>query len=179
MTEQLQIHIRWMYEPDMPEVIKIENASYEDPWTPEQFSALHKSRNAISYVGERCDGKVTSAVGEIAGYICYELYRKRIDVVNIAVRPDLRNCGVGRQMLRKLQNKLGVQRRSLLRLFVSEPNLGGQIFFSRCGMVCSQISPSRFNGGIAAYQFNWRAGWEFGSDADSRLRESPAGRKAR
>jgi ribosomal-protein-alanine N-acetyltransferase len=154
MTEQLKIHIRWLIRRDMPEVMEIENSSFDDPWTQEQFVFVLRQRNSISYVAVHDE--------QVVGYICYELFKKRLDILNLAVHSDFRRRGVGRQMVEKLANKLSSQRRTLLRVFVIESNLAGQLFYSSCGMICS-CAHRGHGAGLSSYQFNYRAGWETAS----------------
>ncbi|MEK6238743.1 MAG: ribosomal-protein-alanine N-acetyltransferase RimI, partial [Planctomycetales bacterium] len=56
MTDQgqreLRVHIRWMIRRDMPEVLAIENSSFEFPWSEEDFLRSLQQRNCIGMVAE-------------------------------------------------------------------------------------------------------------------------------
>ena len=109
---QLRVHIRWMIRRDMPEVLAIEHASYEFPWCEEEFLRVLRQRNCIGMVAE-CGERVV-------GFMIYELHKTRLQVLNLAVAPDYRRMGVGRQMVAKLVGKLSSHRRTRIGLQVRE-----------------------------------------------------------
>lgn len=115
------VHIRWMIRRDMREVLDIENASFEYPWSEDDFVRCLRQRNCIGMVAE-CHERV-------AGFMVYELHRNRLHVLNFAVHPDFRRRRVGAQMLQKLESKLIPNRRNKIMLETRETNLSGQLFF--------------------------------------------------
>ena len=121
----LRVHIRWMIRRDMPEILEIEENSFEFPWSDEDFIRCLRQRNCIGMVGEVDD--------QIVGFMIYELHKTRLHVLNFAVRPDCRRRGVGMQMAEKLLSKLSFQRRNRILLEVRETNLDAQLFFRSVG----------------------------------------------
>lgn len=121
----LQAHVRWMIRRDVPEVLAIENQSFEFPWNEESFIRALRQRN--------CIGMVAEAAEKVAGYMIYELHQSRLHLLNFAVHQDCRFKGVGRQMIKKLTDKLSRDRRSRIMLEVRERNLDAQLFFRRMG----------------------------------------------
>lgn len=120
-SAKLAVHIRWMIRRDMDEVQKIERASFEFPWSEEDFIRCLRQRNCIGMIAEH-DTRVV-------GSMIYELHRNRLHVLNFAVHPDFRRRRVGNQMLQKLAGKLSPQRRARILLEVRETNLNAQLFF--------------------------------------------------
>ena len=118
---QLDVQIRWLIRRDMQEVLRIESASFEFPWTDEDFLCCLRQRNCIGMVAEH-DHK-------IVGFMIYELHKNRLHLLNFAVSPDVRRTGVGRAMMEKLAGKLSVERRNRIMLEVRETNLEAQLFF--------------------------------------------------
>jgi ribosomal-protein-alanine N-acetyltransferase len=118
------LHIRWMIRADMPEVLAIERASFDDPWREEDFRRCLRQRHIIGRVVERDE--------RIIGYMIYELHRNRLHLLNIGVAHDCRRRGVGRAMIGHLQGKLS-ERRGRIMLEVCETNLDGQLFFRSLG----------------------------------------------
>lgn len=116
------MHIRWMIRRDMPQVHEIEKASFPDPWEPCDFSSVLRTRNCIGMVAEGSDELVM-------GYIIYELHKKWLHVINLAVAPHHRRKGVGGAMINKLKSKLSPQRRSHIQAEVRDTNLPGHLFF--------------------------------------------------
>jgi [ribosomal protein S18]-alanine N-acetyltransferase len=123
--EEVRVHIRWMIRRDMPEVLDIEGESFEFPWSEDDFIRSLRQRNCIGMVAEFED--------RVVGSMIYELHKSRIHVLNFAVAPEFRRCGVGSQMLAKLTAKLSLQRRSRIILEVRETNLAAQLFFRENG----------------------------------------------
>ncbi len=118
---QARVHIRWMIRRDMPEVLGIEHASYEHPWSEEEFLRVLRQRNCIGMVAE---------LGErVVGFMIYELHKSKLQIVNFAVSRDCRRIGVGHQMVAKLVGKLSSHRRTRITLTVRETNLIAQLFF--------------------------------------------------
>lgn len=131
MNNVVRGHIRWMIRRDTPEVMAIENSSYDDPWTEEEMLSHLRKRNCIGMVIE---------VGErVAGFMVYELHKGRIDILNFAVGEEFRRKGYGAQMVGKLVGKLSGARRSRLALTVCETNLPGQLFFKECGFRATEV----------------------------------------
>lgn len=133
---EIRAHIRWMIRRDMPEVLAIENESFEFPWLEEDFIRCLKQRNCIGMVAEYND--------KVPGFMIYELNKTKIHVLNFAVGAGFRRLSVGSQMVAKLINKLSLQRRSHITLEVRETNLAAQQFFRENGFRAVSILRSFF-----------------------------------
>jgi len=123
--KELRVHIRWMIRRDMPEILDIENLSFEFPWSEEDFVRCLRQRNCIGMVAEHGD--------RVVGFMIYELHKTRLHILNFAVQPDYRYNRVGMQMVNKLVSKLSHQRRTRILLEVRERNLPAQVFFRSLG----------------------------------------------
>lgn len=123
--ERLQVHIRWLIRRDLPEVLAIEQASFEFPWGEREFADCLSRRN--------CVGMVAQYGQKIVGYMIYELGKSRIHLLNLAVAPNYRRKGIGSQMIAKLISKLTPEQREKIYLEVRESNLPAQLFFRANG----------------------------------------------
>lgn len=119
------VHIRWMIRRDMPEVLEIEQDSFEFPWSEDDFIRCLRQRNCIGMVADWED--------RVAGFMIYELHKTRLHLLNFAVAREFRRRGVGSQMVGKLIGKLSPDRRTRVSLEVRETNLPAQIFFRDAG----------------------------------------------
>lgn len=133
---QTRVHIRWMIRRDMPEVLAIEDSSFEHAWTEEEFLRVLRQRNCIGMVAEHGE--------QIVGFMIYELHRNKIHVLDFAAHPDFRRMGVGRQMISKLVGKLSNQRRNRIALLIRETNLDAQLFFRALSFRASEVAREHF-----------------------------------
>ena len=117
----INVHIRWMIRRDMPEVLNIEQASFEFPWSEDDFIRCLRQRNCIGMVAEYDE--------KVVGFMIYELHKDQLHVLNFSVRPDVRRRGIGMQKVNKLVGKLSQQRRNRIILEIRETNLAAQMFF--------------------------------------------------
>jgi len=123
--QALDIHIRWMIRRDMPEVLDVEQSSFEFPWTEDDFIRCLRQRN--------CIGMVADVDDHVAGFMIYELHKSRLHVLNLAVAAGSRRHGVGEHLVAKLIGKLSPDRRNRIQLEVRETNLAAQLFFREQG----------------------------------------------
>jgi [ribosomal protein S18]-alanine N-acetyltransferase len=133
---QTRVHIRWMIRRDMPEVLAIEDASFELPWDEERFLSHLRERATIGMVAE---------LGErVVGYTIYELHPRKLQILNFCVDPEFRRQGIGQQLADKLIKKLCGDRRTSLVLTLRESNLSSQLFFRRAGFLAIDVIREHF-----------------------------------
>jgi ribosomal-protein-alanine N-acetyltransferase len=125
------IYIRWMIRRDMTDVVRIERESFDCSWTEDDFLRCLRQRNTI--------GMVCELMGNVEGYMIYELHESRLHILNFAVSPLARRIGLGRSMVEKLIGKLSSHRRKRITLAVRETNLGAQLFFKATGFRATKV----------------------------------------
>jgi ribosomal-protein-alanine N-acetyltransferase len=123
-------HIRWMICKDMPQVLAIESKSFEFAWDEDAFIHCLRQRNCIGQVATVDDG---SELGNVVGYMIYEIHPVRLHVLSFAVHPSNQRQGVGAAMVAKLTGKLSLERRNRIMLEVRETNLDALLFFKNMG----------------------------------------------
>jgi [ribosomal protein S18]-alanine N-acetyltransferase len=136
--EPAKCHIRWLIRRDMPEVLEIENSSFEFPWSEKDFIRQLRQRNCIGMVAEFQE--------RVAGFVIYELHKVRLHLVNLAVHREFRHRTVAAQLIDKLQKKLCPQRRRRISCYVRETNVDAQLFFRAFGFRAVGISQGIFKG---------------------------------
>lgn len=129
--QKVRVQIRWLIRRDMPEVLEIERDSFEFAWTEEEFLCCLRQRN--------CIGMVAELDHQIVGFMIYELHKSRLRILNFAVAPPARRCGVGAQMVGRLIDKLSQQRRKEIILEVRETNVPAQLFFKDRGFMALSV----------------------------------------
>jgi ribosomal-protein-alanine N-acetyltransferase len=148
----INVHIRWMIRRDMPEVLNIEESSFEFPWSEEDFIRCLRQRNCIGMVAEYDE--------KVVGFMIYELHKDQLHVLNFSVRPDVRRSCIGMQMVNKLVGKLSQQRRNRIVLETRETNLAAQMFFRNLGFKAVAVLRDYYEDSVEdAYvmQYRYRA----------------------
>lgn len=125
------LQLRWVIRRDMDEMLEIERGSFEFPWNETDFVDALRQRNIIGIVAE--------AASEIRGFMIYELRKHELEIIKFAVHPEMRRQLIGTTMLRRLKDKLSIQRRKELVLKIRESNLPGQLFFRQAGFEASGV----------------------------------------
>ena len=154
-TERTHTWIRWIIRQDMPRILEIERSCYFDAWSEEEFlNALRKS-NTI--------GMAIEFRGVIAGYMLYELNRRTVKLINLAVDPSFRRIGIGTQLIDKLKSKL-YGHREMIDATVPERNVDAQLFFRSQGFRCVHTMKDMFTNGDDGYYFiHWKDGDCYGA----------------
>lgn len=116
----MSFEIRWLIRRDMPRVLQIEKASFTIPWEEEDFLFYLRQRTCIGLVVEHCK--------QVEGYVIYELDKRTLHLLNLAVSPDNRRTGIGTAILDKLKDKLSQIGRTDLMMTVRENNVPSQLF---------------------------------------------------
>lgn len=128
MPSTTDYHMSWIMFRHMPYVVAIEQASFEYPWTEDEFLTCMRQSNTIG---------VSVLQGDcVVGYAVYELCQRRIYLTNLAVHPRHRRQGVATSLLSKLKAKLHPERRTSIRCKVREGNLPAQLLLRSCGFLC-------------------------------------------
>ena len=86
--EQVRVHIRWMIRRDMPEVLQIEQESFDYSWTEEDFLRCLRQRNCIGMVAEQGE--------KVVGFMIYELHKNKLHISELRRESDVPSHGGGR-----------------------------------------------------------------------------------
>lgn len=93
--------IRKMTEADLDQVLAIENETFSDPWSEDDF------RNSL--LDDKNDYLVVDIDGKIAGYCGFWGVLEEGDIFNVAVKKEYRRQHIGETMLKALLEK-GISR---------------------------------------------------------------------
>ncbi|VTS00303.1 ribosomal protein S18-alanine N-acetyltransferase [Tuwongella immobilis] len=157
--EQLRVHIRWMIRRDMPEVLQIEQESFDFAWTEEDFLRCLRQRNCIGMVAEHGE--------KVVGFMIYELHKNKLHILNFAVNAQFRRSGIGSQMVAKLIGKLSSHRRTRITLAVRETNLAAQLFFRTQEFKALKVLRNYYeDSGEDAFLMQYRIADDTSEDAD-------------
>ncbi len=146
--------ICWLIRRDLPRVLEIERGSFANPWSQEDFE--------ICTCGERgrknCIGMVVSPAGTsaVSGFLVYELHKRRLRILNLAVAPESRRKGFGGELVKRLIEKLSQQRRNEIVLELRETNLTAQLFYRAMGFQALCVLRQHYDDGEDGYVMRYR-----------------------
>jgi ribosomal-protein-alanine N-acetyltransferase len=128
--------VRWMIRRDMPEVLRIESNSSDNPWLEDDFLTALRQRNCIGMVAEQ-DSRVV-------GFMIYDLDKVRLQLLRLGVAPSWRREKVGTSLITKLKNKLSQQRRQEVVFILRERDTEGQLFLRASGFKAAAVIRDHF-----------------------------------
>lgn len=137
LRTKMRVQVRWSLRRDLPEMVKIDRASFWDAWSETRFLDVLRDVKNIGMVAERGD--------MVSGFMTYRLHRDRIELLRLAVAPEFRRHRVGEQLIRKLAEKLRPERRSSIEINVRESNLDAQLFFKANGFRAIGVNRGHFD----------------------------------
>lgn len=129
-SQALGVHVRWAIRSDLNLIMAVERASFAAPyWSLRDYLALWRDRSTVFLVAEH---EVS-----IVGFLIYRLAHPGVQLLNLAVRPELRRRGIGSLLL---AHSLRFDRDHLTAI-VAEENLEAQLFFRSVGFRAIEIIP--------------------------------------
>ncbi|MEW6214899.1 MAG: ribosomal protein S18-alanine N-acetyltransferase [Nitrospirota bacterium] len=121
----LEIFIRKMHTSDIPGVLNIERISFTTPWTETAF--LKEIHNLYSII------KVAILGEAIIGYVCANYIINEGHILNLAVHPNFRRCGIATKLVKEVLDELKEKGCRSLYLEVRVSNLGARKFYECLG----------------------------------------------
>lgn len=129
---------------DLRAILAIEKASFAHPWSLSDFLCF-AARPSTS-------GRVRTIGGEVVGYLLYQKDEDRLHIAHVAVRPDCRSLGLGREMIRSL----GDRARRYVTLYVRKSNVKAQRLYYGLGFVVVRELPRHYGDGEDAFLMGYR-----------------------
>lgn len=112
---------------DIENVIAIERASFQFPWSTRFF---------LDELQVDCARSILAEVeGRIVGYVLFWFLPEEVDIHNIAVHPDFRRQGIGRLLLEQVIDSARRQERLRVTLDVRFSNAPAQNLYRSFGFV--------------------------------------------
>lgn len=149
MFSSIDVRLRWLLASDVTAALEIEAQAFEFPWSEDDFRRTLRLRNAIGV------GAELGADGRLAGYVVYELQRRRYRMLNLAVAAAWRGRGIGAALVGRLQAKL-TPIRERIALEVCETNLDAQLFLRAIGFRATGVLRDHypdFDGDAIAFEY--------------------------
>lgn len=145
MEAVLNTHLRKIaFVRDLPELLAIEKASFHQPWSAFKFIQFMAQANH--------SGRIVEVDGEVVGFLMYEKHPERLHVAHVAVKPEYRGNGIGRQMIRSL----GDHARSYVTLNVRKSNTEAQRLYHNLGFEVVRSLEHHYADGEDAFLMGYR-----------------------
>ena len=121
------ILIRGMQASDLPEVTRIEHASFTTPWDINAFKYELRHKDSIL--------KVAVFNNRVIGYACIRTMLDITHILNLAVLPEFRRMGIGSMLLREALHELLRMKpeTDLITLEVRESNIAAIRLYEKFG----------------------------------------------
>lgn len=116
---------RIMLNEDLQEVLQIEQAANQFPWSLKNFSdSLHAGHHAWVY----CD-----PYDAVMGYAIVQLVMDEAHLLNLCIRPDMQGQGYGRRILEHIIEHVKTRAVTLIVLEVRRSNIRAQRLYEQMG----------------------------------------------
>lgn len=106
-------------------ILEIENSSFPLPWSQRAF--IQEIENPVSHLW------VLVSDDEVVGYICFWLFDREIQLINIAVHPEKRGMGFGYYLMTKMIEAGLAKGSQYIWLEVRISNLTAQRLYQKLG----------------------------------------------
>ena len=120
------IRIREASRRDLSAIAEAERICFSDPWSETGLRELFQHETMLGLVAE------TSLLGikQVAGYLFARAIREEAEILNLAVLPEFRRQGLGRQLLAVGLERLNTTGIAMVYLEVRESNLAARALYS-------------------------------------------------
>lgn len=110
---------------DLPAVLAIEREVFPSPWTARLFREALQNPATFAWVGK--DGET------IAGYCLFTIAADECDLLNIAVAPEARRCGIGARFMAAMRDYARRRKCTAIYLDVRASNAAAKALYRRFG----------------------------------------------
>ena len=118
------VTIERMLREHLPEVATIEGMSFSMPWSAESLELM---------LTDRASALVALEDGHVLGYVGMMCVLDEGQIINVAVHPDARRCGVGRSLMQAAEAYAKERGIVFLSLEVRESNIAARSLYSSLG----------------------------------------------
>ena len=155
-------YIRQAAEADLPDILRIERASFGSPWSEGMFRSEFGNRWSRILIAEipGSDGRMAAA-----GFMVLWLLLDELHINNVAVMPDARRRGLGRAMMEAALRLAEAGEAALATLEVRRSNAPAIRLYESFGFSMAAVRKAYYEDGEDAF-FMTRAFSESGGGPD-------------
>ena len=129
------LHIRRAVRADLADMLRIEKASFADPWTVDSLeTALSLERMRVLVAETAGEGsRGGDAAAGLLGYVVALVVGLEAEIADLAVAPEARRIGIGRALLDRALAELGEAGARTVFLEVRESNHAARALYESNG----------------------------------------------
>jgi [ribosomal protein S18]-alanine N-acetyltransferase len=119
---------------DLPRILEIERLAFPQPWSLDSFKRelmLPFSRIVIAAEAETVQAPQASVHVQPAGFLCRWLVADECHILNVAVHPELRRCGIGMALMAEAIDEAKTKNIRLVTLEVRRSNVAARSLYRR------------------------------------------------
>lgn len=121
------MNIVGMKENHVAQIAELERISFSDPWSERSIASELVNPLSLWLVAEH--------EGKVCGYVGSQTVLGETDMMNIAVHPDFRRCGIATALIMELVRQLKGRDSHILRLEVRESNAPAIALYESLGFI--------------------------------------------
>jgi ribosomal protein S18 acetylase RimI-like enzyme len=126
---------------DLPQILDVEQSSFDCPWRESLFRKALQAKNNIGIVHDSEFGHGDGfSVSIVSGYMIYSL-DSLVEIQRIAIAEPNRRRGIGSLLIMRLIKRFSKTKKGIC-VTVDESNLAAQLFFSHHGFQATNLIPS-------------------------------------
>jgi ribosomal-protein-alanine N-acetyltransferase len=142
-----EINVSPLAKSEIPTILEIENDSQLEPWTETAFLEEIDKPHSRLLAARQCAGlsfAPGSSTRDIVGYICFWSVLGEIQILNIAVRKDLRRRGIARKLIEAAVSTGIEENAKSVTLEVRESNLAARKLYESLGFIIVGERPNYY-----------------------------------
>ena len=124
-----------MQERDLDAVVALEQLSFAEPWTRKMFLGELRGNTFATNLVARVEGSEGNGTpdGLLLGYVMFWVVFEELHIMNLAVRPELRRRGIGKELVRQALSRGLTQGIRTALLEVRSSNIAAQALYESLG----------------------------------------------
>jgi ribosomal-protein-alanine acetyltransferase len=121
---------------DLAALAALERRAFDDPWSEAQLRTALDWRGALAFVADHR--------GEVAGYVLGRVVVDEGEILSIAIAPDRRREGIGRELLDTMIEAMIRHGAHSAWLEVRESNRAARAMYAIAGFVATGVRPGYY-----------------------------------
>jgi ribosomal-protein-alanine N-acetyltransferase len=127
------VHIRRAVRDDLAAMLRIERASFSDPWTEETLATALSLERMLVLVADETGEAPGDGAPRLVGYVVALIVVPDAEIADLAVAPGGRRRGVGRALLARVVDEMTQVGVETVHLEVRESNLAARALYESSG----------------------------------------------